>query len=472
MKPVTVKAKITLWFSALIAVISIMMFVLMLVISTSVLHSDVKEELVNTVNTNTQEIEFFTDLELSEREAGDQYVMYNGGYLEIDDDYLDESDGVFTALYDSRGNLLYGQRIKNAPIKNSSEIATYSADGEKYYVYCTNLKGDGLDGLILQGVINENAKKTTLTRISNLSLLVLPLLAVCAIVGGYILAGRLLRPIREIGAAAEKISSGDDLAARIELSEGKDELHRLADTFNNMFARLERSFEAEKQFTSDISHELRTPVTAALAQSEFALEEDCSPEEYRKALEVIRRQCLRMKSILEEMLSFSRLERMEKLTDAENIDFSELVSFVCDEQSLRKENGITLSSDIDEGVFVSGSYGLLTSMLENLISNAYRYGKENGNIKVSLKKDGDSALLSVADDGIGIPPEIRDKIFLRFFRADQARTSGDSRYGVGLGLPMVKEIAKLHSASITLESEEGKGSTFTLKFPLAESENN
>lgn len=469
MKPVTVRAKITLWFSALIAVISIMMFVLMLVISTSVLHSDVKEELVNTVKANTQEIEFFTDLELSEREPGDQYVMYNGGYLEIDDDYLDESDGVFTALYDSEGNLLYGQRIKNAPLNISSEIGTYRAGGEKYYVYCTKLSGHGLDGLVLQGVINENAKKTTLTRISNLSLLLLPLLAVCAIVGGYILAGRLLRPIREIGAAAEKISSGDDLAARIELGVGRDELHRLADTFNNMFARLERSFEAEKQFTSDISHELRTPVTAALAQSEFALEEDCSPEEYRKALEVIRRQCLRMKSILEEMLSFSRLERMEKLTDAEKIDFSELVSFVCDEQSLRKENGITLSSDIDEGVFVSGSCGLLTSMLENLISNAYRYGKENGNIKVSLKKDGNSALLSVADDGIGIPPEIRDKIFLRFFRADQARTSGDSRYGVGLGLPMVKEIAKLHSASLSLESEEGKGSTFTLKFPLAES---
>lgn len=472
MKPVTVRAKITLWFSALIAVISIMMFVLMLVISTSVLHRDVKEELINTVSANTEEIEFFTDFEMNEREAGDQYVMYNGGYLEIDDDYLDESDGVFTALYDSEGNLLYGQRIKNAPLNISSEIGTYRADGEKYYVYCTKLSGDGLDGLVLQGVVNENAKETTLTRITKLSLLLLPLLAVCAIVGGYILAGRLLRPIREIGAAAEKISGGDDLAARIEIGEGKDELHRLADTFNNMFERLERSFEAEKQFTSDISHELRTPVTAALAQSEFALEEDCSPEEYRKALEVIRRQCLRMKSILEEMLSFSRLERMEKLADAEKVDFSELAAFVCQEQALRKENGITLKSDIESGVFVNGSYGLLTSLLENLISNAYRYGKENGSINVSLKSDGKTAFLSVADDGIGVPAEIQDKIFLRFYRADQARTSGDSRYGVGLGLPMAKQIAKLHSGSLSLESEEGKGSTFTLSVPLAESQDN
>lgn len=444
----------------------------MLVISTSVLHRDVKEELVNTVSANTQEIEFFTDLELSEREAGDQYVMYNGGYLEIDDDYLDESDGVFTALYDSEGNLLYGQRIKNAPLKISPEIGTYRADGEKYYVYCTKLSGDGLDGLVLQGVVNENAKKTTLTRISNLSLLLLPLLAICTIVGGYILAGRLLRPIREIGAAAEKISSGDDLAARIELGEGRDELHRLADTFNSMFERLERSFEAEKQFTSDISHELRTPVTAALAQSEFALEEDCSPEEYRKALEVVRRQCLRMKSILEEMLSFSRLERMEKLADAEKVDFSELAAFVCQEQALRKENGIILESEIQNNVFVNGSYGLLTSLLENLISNAYRYGKENGHIKVSLKSDGKTAFLSVADDGIGIPAEIQEKIFLRFYRADPARTSGDSRYGVGLGLPMAKQIAKLHGGSLSLESEEGKGSTFTLSVPLAESQDN
>lgn len=465
LKPVTIKAKITLWFSALIAFICITMFVLLFVISTSVLHRDVKEDLQEIVNANSQEIEFFTPEQYNEREFGDQFVIYNNGYLEIDDDFLDEYDGVYTALFDSQGNLLYGQLINGAPLIYNGEIQTFKSQGEKYYAYCLELEGQGLNGLMLQGVVNENANKTALTRISNLYLLVLPFLAVIAIVGGYLLAKKSLQPVNEISKSAEKITDGDDLSQRIQLKEGRDELHSLADTFNKMFARLEKSFEDEKQFTSDISHELRTPVTTALAQSELALEEDCTPEEYRQALEVIQRQCLRMKSILDEMLSFSRLERTEHLSQTEKINFSDLVSCICEEQALRREKNISLKWQINENIFISGNYNLLVSMVENLITNAYRYGKENGHIDVKLLNENSVTRLTVSDDGVGIAPEIQDKIFNRFFRGDSSRTSGDSRYGLGLGLPMARRIAELHNGSLSLEKSDSSGSTFAFVFP-------
>lgn len=466
-KPLSIKVKITLWFTALIVFMCAAMFVLLFVISTSVLHRDVKEDLVNLVTANSQEIEYCTYDEYSEREYGDQFVIYNDGYLEIDDDFLDSYDGVFTALYDAQGELLYGQVVKGAPIVYSSDVKSFKSNGEKYYVYCTALEGDGLDGLILQGAVNENANKTVLTRVSNMYLFALPFLAVFAIVGGYLLAKRFLKPIDEISASAEKISNGDDLSQRIELNEGQDELHRLADTFNSMFERLEKSFEDEKQFTTDISHELRTPVTTALAQSELVLEENSTPEEYRQAILVIQRQCKRMKLILDEMMSFSRLEKTEKLSQTETIDFSELVGCICEEQSMRKEKNITLESNLKKGLFVSGSYNLLISLVENLISNAFRYGRENGNIKVSLDNNENELTLKVSDDGAGIALEIQDKIFNRFFRGDTSRNSDSARYGLGLGLPMARRIAVLHGGTLELENSSEKGSTFTVKLPLA-----
>lgn len=464
LKPVTIKAKITLWFSALIAFICVTMFVLLFVISTSVLHRDVKDELVQVVKANSQEIEYFTNEQYSEKELGDQFVIYKDGYFEIDDDFLDESDGVCTALFDSKGNLLYGQVVSGAPFIYNGEVGNFKSQNEKYYVYCLELEGDGLDGLMLQGVVNENANKTTLTRISNLYLLILPFLALITILGGYLLAKKFLQPVNEISRLAEKITDGDDLSQRIQLKEGRDELHSLADTFNKMFARLEKSFDDEKQFTSDISHELRTPVTTALAQSELALEENCTNEEYRQALEVIQRQCLRMKSIIDEMMSFSRLEKAESLPNKEKVDFSDLVKCICSEYNLKNTRNITLECSVEDSIFVSGSYNLLVSLVENLITNAYRYGKENGHIDVSLKSENENGVLLVADDGKGIAPEIQDKIFNRFFRGDPSRTAGDSKYGLGLGLPMARRIAELHSGRLVLEKSDENGSTFAFYF--------
>ncbi|MCD7796184.1 MAG: HAMP domain-containing protein [Clostridiales bacterium] len=259
MKNLTVRTKITLWFSALIILITAIMFTVILLISRNAIYTDVKQTLTDIVTANTGEIEYHASLDYSEMESGDQFINYNDGYLEINDDYLNESLGAYSALYDSSGNLLYGENFINAQVIADSTIRTVNYNKEKYYVVNIPLKGDGLDGLTLQGIINEDANKTVLTTIATLSLLILPSLALIAIIGCYLLAGRFLRPIRDITASAEEISDGNDLSKCIQLGKSRDELYTLGDTFNKMFERLEQSFEEEKQFISDISHELRTP---------------------------------------------------------------------------------------------------------------------------------------------------------------------------------------------------------------------
>lgn len=465
MKNLSIRAKITVWFSAMIILITVMMFALMLLISRSVLYTDIKEALVNTVEINSQEIEYYDDITNTEQEIGDHYIRYKNGFLEIDDDFLNENQGVFTALYDTDGNLLYGENPIGSELSTDEKVRRIKYKKDNYYVYNKYLHGNQLDGLILLGQANEDANKTVLNRIVNMSLFIFPVLAVLAIVGGYFLAGCFLSPIRKINASVESITDGNDLSKRIELGETKDELYTLGDSFNKMFSRLERSFEEEKQFTSDVSHELRTPVATIIAQSELTLEKERSVEEYKNSLSVIKRQSIRMKKIVEQMLQSSRLERLDTLPNPEDVELSLLLQNIVEEQSIVGNRSITLHSDIEKNITVIGNSSLLTMLINNLISNAFRYGKDNGNIYISLKQDDREIILTVRDDGIGINEEAKDKIFNRFYQADTARTVRDSEYGIGLGLPMVATIAKLHGGVVEVESKLGEGSTFVFKIP-------
>lgn len=129
----------------------------------------------------------------------------------------------------------------------------------RYYVFDQKLSGENLEGLWLRGVVAQTQGNVQLGTVARLSLLLMPLLVLLAVVGGWMIAGRMLRPIRAISAAAEEITADGDLRRRIELAPGSDELHRLAGSFNRMLDRLETSFEKERRFTADVSHELRTP---------------------------------------------------------------------------------------------------------------------------------------------------------------------------------------------------------------------
>ena len=467
MKQLTIQKKIILWFSAMLLIIVMLISAMTFAIAGSVLNESIKERLFDIVYQNMEEIEYWNDLSSTEAEPGDHFLIYHDGWLEIDDDFCNVFEGISTALYDADGNLLYG----NMPIKlsasgtpNYTNIKKIKYKGENYYVFDKSLTVSGLEELWLRGVVSQNESTNILYNVVRLSFWLLPALAVLAILGGYIITRRSFLPVEQLAKSAEEIGTGKDLSKRLDIGPGNDEIHMLANAFNDTFARLERNFEAEKQFTSDASHELRTPVSVILAQSQYALEFCETPEEYREALEVSERQGNKMSDIISQLLFFTRLTQGTETIQKEQICLSSLVQGICEEQKVLSQKNISLSSDIQTDIYVDTDRILLERCLNNLLSNAYKYGKESGHVWVRLRCDADKIILSIKDDGIGISQENLTRIWERFYQADSARGGDRSDRGLGLGLSMVKQICEILDINVEVISTLGEGSEFILIF--------
>ncbi len=330
-----------------------------------------------------------------------------------------------------------------------------------YYVYDRKLEHVTESGfpLWIRGVIPEDKMFSELNLIYRHSFLLMAFLLILTFLISWFVSGRMLKPIKKLSHEISEIVTEDDLKKRVE-TDSESEIRLLTHSFNMMMERLQTSFEAEKQFTVDVSHELRTPVSVILLESENTLARQKIPEEMEEPIKTITRQARKMKATIEDMLLYGRLERNMEKYPFETIDLSELVSEVAEDMGYLSQNHITLTADIDEGVCISGNSQLLERLLQNLIMNAYQYGKMNGHIQVSLKKEKNTIILSVEDDGQGIPEEDQQKIFERFYRGKNAQ----NRNGNGLGLSIVKKIADLHHGTIEVESSPGKGSIFNVKF--------
>ena len=229
-----------------------------------------------------------------------------------------------------------------------------------------------------------------------------------------------------------------------------------------MIDRLEKAFIQEKEFTSDVSHELKTPVAVILAQCEYALKQ--GEAEYKEALENVKKQCMRMLSMIQQLMQVSRTINTVNSLEREEFDISMICESVCDEMSsLASENGVTLEGEIQPDVLYKGDETLIMRMLINLVNNAVKYRDKSGErqsfVKVVLKKD-ETITIKVIDNGVGISKENRERIFDRFYKVDKSRSDEDS---FGLGLSMVKWIAEAHGGSVEVESVPEVGSTFTIR---------
>jgi signal transduction histidine kinase len=462
MKNLSIRVKITMWFTLILVFITSCTYVIVFSVNRQLMQKTIRDELIRTVEDNVDEVEYYKNIGKIDPQEVDYYMAFRGGYLEIDDDFLDKVNEVYTSLYNEDVTLLYGENPISRQTADlefaDAKIQHLTVNDTLYYIFDRKLVLEGLEGLWLRGVVSENQGMTQMAAITQLLLLFLPLFVVLAVIGGYLFARRMLRPIQEISDSAARIGGSGDLKERIELGGGNDELHQLAAGFNEMFQRLEDAFETERQFTSDASHELRTPISVITAQCEMTLEETRSVEEYELALRTIQRQGRKMSKLINDMLDFTRLEMRAESYTRESVDMTELVRSVCFDMALIKEKNITLKCDVQEGVRMQGNRQLLSRLLANLISNAYRYGRDDGCILVGLKLVGQGTELSVCDNGIGILPEEQTKIFRRFYQADNSH----SGLGTGLGLSMAYEIAQFHGGEIRVESEPGKGSKFTV----------
>ncbi len=283
--------------------------------------------------------------------------------------------------------------------------------------------------------------------------------------GGWWIASRALRPVQDISATAVKISAGD-LSQRISNTETESELGQLAGVLNSTFARLDAAFAQQQQFTSDAAHELRTPVSVMLTQTQSTLNRERSAPEYRASLEACQRAAQRMRRLIESLLALARLDAGQETMKRLNFDFSRTVSECVESlQPLADERTVKIHCDL-ESIECVGDSERLTQVVTNLLTNAIQYNQPGGEVRVNLAAQDGVATLRVFDNGQGISPEDLPRVFERFYRADKSRSTG----GNGLGLSISKAIVEAHGGTIEAASEPGAGTTFTVRLPTARTE--
>ena len=303
----------------------------------------------------------------------------------------------------------------------------------------------------------------TLKELRTYSFGALGVLFVASLGVGWVVAGRVLRPIGRITSVARDIQA-TDLSRRIELPGPDDELKQLADTFDAMLARLDAAFEAQRQFVADASHELRNPLAIIRTNVDVALSDPhADPDDLRQTIAVVRRASDRMARLVDDLLALAR--RQEPTLEHELVDLGVAVTEASDDFFVpAAARDIVLDRAIAPGVVVTGDRDALKRAVANLLDNAVRLAPASSRIRLATGSEGGRAWIAVADEGPGISAEDQPHVFDRFWRADKARSRADG--GTGLGLAIVRQIAESHGGHVRLQSKVGLGSSFVIWLPV------
>ena len=399
-------------------------------------------------------------------------------------------DTVF-AILDSSGNVLINSlELPNAEpsrehitadVFTSSEFRKLAADSERnpeerrrlpgvedgFRPYVRTLTaGDRTYRLVVMQSLHS--QREMLEDIRNTFLLVIPVALVLASVGGYFLARKSLAPVAAMATQARGMGAAD-LHGRLAVANQRDELGQLALSFNELLDRLEKSFEQQKRFIADASHELRTPVAILRGETEVTLSRtDRSPEEYRETLGILRDESQRLAHIVEDLFTLTRADACEYPLSAGDLYLDELAADVLRRaRSLAMAKEITLSAAITAELPLRADESLLRRMLLNLLDNAIKYTPKGGTITLDCRRQAEDYVVIVTDTGEGIPPELQQRVFERFFRADKARSRQDGELGgAGLGLSIARWIAEAHHGRLELTQSDVTGSTFTVILPI------
>jgi heavy metal sensor kinase len=279
------------------------------------------------------------------------------------------------------------------------------------------------------------------------------------------MAGRALKPVKDVALAAQRIS-GSNLSLRIPTREADDELDYLILTFNRMIERLQASFNQMKQFSTDVSHELRTPITAIRGQLEVALFTAKTTEQYREAMFNALTDIDRLSQIVRALLLLSQAESGQLVLQKARLSLSDIVGEIVDQfQIPAEESGIRLTADLPPDCMAEIDRVQIERMLTNLLSNALKFTPRGGEVRVALRRGGDRIELTVEDTGRGIETEYLPHIFDRFYRVPVKGTAPGPDQGLGLGLSFVAWIVRAHNGKIDVKSTPGQGTRFTISFP-------
>ena len=434
--PITVK--ITLWYTVFVVVLLFIMLMISFAIADKMTGDVNQRELTTVVNEMASE-------------------------MDSDPEEFDDFDnGIYFVRYNSEGIEMGGMSPKGFDLtleQSEGIVSSYRKKGEKYYYY--DRKINGTDGEWIRGIVPVNKLSDEVNRMLLTIIILSPLLLIVIVYGGYKIIKKALSPVAKISNTATEIQKNGDFSKRIEIDNGQDEIHKMANAFNEMLNSLENFYLHEKQFSSDVSHELRTPVSVILTESQYSLEYVDNIEEARDSFSVIQRQAKRMSELINQIMELSKIEKQTGIP-SDRINFSETVEKILgDYKNLFAEKNIEMTKKIEENISIIGDKIMIERLFDNLLNNAMKFTKDK--IIVKLYSEDEECVLEVEDNGIGISEKDKELIWKRFYQVNDSRNKKINK-GFGLGLFLVSKIIEQHGAAIDVEGNLNEGTRFIAKF--------
>ena len=434
--PITVK--VTLWYTVFVVVLLFIMLMISFAIADKMTGDVNQRELTAVVNEMASE-------------------------MDSDPEEFDDFDnGIYFVRYNSEGIEMGGMSPKGFDLtleQSEGIVSSYRKKGEKYYYY--DRKINGTDGEWVRGIVPVNKLSDEVNRMLLTIIILSPLLLIVIVYGGYKIIKKALSPVAKISNTATEIQKNGDFSKRIEIDNGQDEIHKMANAFNEMLNSLENFYLHEKQFSSDVSHELRTPVSVILTESQYSLEYVDNIEEARDSFSVIQRQAKRMSELINQIMELSKIEKQTGIP-SDRINFSETVEKILgDYKNLFAEKNIEMAKKIEENIYIIGDKIMIERLFDNLLNNAMKFTKDKINVK--LYSEEEKCVLEVEDNGIGISEQDKELIWKRFYQVNDSRNKKINK-GFGLGLFLVSKIIEQHGGTIDVESVLNEGTKFIAKF--------
>jgi len=349
-------------------------------------------------------------------------------------------------------------------LNNLKENVITFEEQNNYFVSRIKIDFHGEKTIIIEAVTTKDILTSTLENLLYILCFILPIILIFAVIGGNFVIYKSFLPIENILVELKQINA-NDLSARLQTTKSKDEINQLINEVNNLLSRLENSFERISQFSSDASHELKTPLTIIKGEIEVTLRKDRTIDEYKQSLKTSLDEILGIEQTINDLLFLAKNEQDLIIDKQEEFYLDELSDEAINElKNFAKLHKVEVTLEVEDSLELIGFPNLLKIAIKNVLKNAIQFSNENSKVIIKIFRENDFLNISIQDFGIGIPLNEQKKIFEKFYRTDKSRSKNSG--GTGLGMSIMKKIVDIHKGRISLISQENIGTTITLSFKL------
>lgn len=447
MKVYSLRKKLIIWYSLFFASLIILNVLFIFIVSDPITSLRAENEIKEVAEDVAETLSIVTGVVYYDYEDNERFIYFE--------------DGIAFVLY-LNGEFYEGQYPANIPedfVIQPYTIQRFQSETAVWYIYDLPIQDD----FTLRAFYNDRGGIEAYGTFLNILLLTAPLLLMASTIGGLFIIKRALKPIKDIADVADKIKTEADFKLRLNPPNTNDEIHTLALTINEMLDRVESSFKREKEFSSNVSHELRTPLTVLKAQLEY-LESKLNSQTYQKDIESMHQQINGLEKIITQMLELTRLSTETSIEKETFLIAPTMESVLQGFEEALKEKHLQIHLEIEpSSLEIHTSLLFFVRIMNNLISNAIKFSHENGQIEIMIQDKKAVIEFHIKDDGIGISMADQLRVFDALYQVESSRNAHPLSLGIGLSL--TKEMMDLLKGTITVKSEEGRGTIFSLKFP-------